>query len=69
MGLRRRMMDYFTTIEISRVWGISSRRVAILCEQNRITGVIKKGKTWLIPCDSTKPEDARRNNHSKRGTL
>lgn len=54
-------MDYFTTIEISRVWGISSRRVAILCEQNRITGVIKKGKTWLIPENAEKPADKRKN--------
>ena len=60
-------MDYLTTIEMSKKWGISSRRIAVLCEQNRINGVIKKGKTWLIPCDSEKPEDARKNNNSKRG--
>ena len=48
-------------------WGISSRRIAVLCEQNRINGVIKKGKTWLIPQDSIKPADARKNNHGQRG--
>lgn len=41
-------------------WGITSRRIAILCEQGRIDGVVKKGKTWLIPCDAEKPEDARK---------
>lgn len=62
-------MEYLTTIEMSKRWGITSRRIAVLCEQGRIAGVVKKGKTWLIPCDSVKPKDARKNNHSKRGVL
>ena len=45
-------MNYLTTIEMSKKWGITSRRIAILCEQGRIDGVVKKGKTWLIPCDA-----------------
>lgn len=53
-------MEYYTTIEMSKKWGISSRRIAILCEQSRIEGVIKKGKTWLIPLGSDKPDDARK---------
>lgn len=40
-------MNYLTTIEMSKKWGITSRRIAILCEQGRIDGVVKKGKTWL----------------------
>ena len=51
-------MEYLTTIEMSQKWGITSRRIAVLCEQGRIVGVVKKGKTWLIPYDSEKPEDA-----------
>lgn len=60
-------MEYLTTIEMSREWGISSRRIAILCEQNRINGVIKKGKTWLIPYGAIKPADGRKNSHGQRG--
>lgn len=45
-------MEYLTTIEMSVKWGITSRRIAVLCEQGRIAGAVKKGKTWLIPCDS-----------------
>ena len=60
-------MEYLTTIEMSKRWGITSRRIVFLCEQGRINGVVKKGKTWLIPCDSEKPKDARKNNNSKRG--
>lgn len=37
-------MDYLTTTEIAKIWQISSRRVAILCEQDRIEGAIKKGE-------------------------
>ncbi len=53
-------MEYLTTVEISKVWGISARRIAILCLENRIDGAVKKGKTWLIPRDAKKPADARR---------
>ncbi len=53
-------MEYLTTVEMSERWGISSRRIALLCEQQRINGVIKKGKTWLIPDDADKPGDKRR---------
>ena len=66
---RRKSMNYLTTVEMSKIWGISSRRISLLCSQNRIEGAVKKGKTWLIPYDSEKPEDARKNNHSKRGVL
>lgn len=52
-------MEYLTTIEMSEKWGISARRIAILCEENRIDGATKKGKTWLLPTDSIKPNDGR----------
>ena len=42
-------MDYITTIEMSKIWGISSRRISLLCSQGRVPGAEKKGKTWLIP--------------------
>lgn len=62
-------MDYLTTTEMSEKWGITSRRIAILCEQGRIVGVVKKGKTWLIPYNSQKPSDGRKNNRNKRGNV
>ncbi len=55
-------MNYVTTIEMSEIWGISARRIALLCEQGRIAGVVKKGKTWLIPEDAEKPADKRKMN-------
>jgi hypothetical protein len=59
-------MEYLTSPEMSEKWGISSRRISLLCAEGRIDGVIKKGKTWLIPSDAKKPADARfRENRAK----
>lgn len=58
-------MEYLTTTEMAAKWEISSRRIAILCEQNRIDGAIKKGKMWLIPFNAVKPNDARKKEHTE----
>ena len=52
-------MEYLTSVEMSEKWGITSRRISVLCAEGRIEGAIKKGKTWLIPSDTKKPADAR----------
>ena len=54
------IMEFYTTTEMSEKWEISARRIALLCEQRRIDGAIKKGKTWLIPEKANKPDDARK---------
>lgn len=51
---------YITTNEASEKWGISQRRVATLCSDGRIKGAQKTGNTWIIPCNTAKPEDYRR---------
>ena len=43
-------LDYLTTVEMSIKWGISARRIAVLCEQKRIEGVVKKGINSLVEC-------------------
>lgn len=50
----------FTSTEIAKKWGLSPRRVSVLCAKGRIDGATKKGKTWLIPAFSEKPVDLRR---------
>lgn len=57
-------MEYLTTAEFSKIWKISQRRVAIYCKEGRIQGAVLKGKIWLIPRETKKPEDPRK---SKRG--
>lgn len=55
-------MNYITTAEMSKIWGISSRRISLLCSQGRVPGAEKKGKTWLLPKDVAKPMDSRKKN-------
>ena len=52
-------MEYMTVNEAGKKWGISGRRVAILCEQGRIDGAAKLGKVWAVPKGTQKPTDAR----------
>ena len=59
-------MEYLTTVEMSERWNITSRRIGVLCAEGRIEGVIKKGKTWLIPSDAIKPADGRFKTNSEK---
>lgn len=52
-------MKYLSTFEAAEKWGISPRRVGILCNQNRISGAQKAGSRWIIPETAEKPSDAR----------
>lgn len=53
------MMEYLTAKEAAQKWGISERRVQVLCEQGRIAGVQRLGKSWAIPSSVQKPIDKR----------
>ena len=50
---------YMTVKQAAEKWGISPRRVGILCNQDRISGAQRAGSRWIIPEDSEKPTDAR----------
>ena len=52
-------MEFLTTKQAADIWGISSRRVALLCAQGRIPDAVKAGKTWLLPPNAKKPTDPR----------
>ncbi|NDO19738.1 helix-turn-helix domain-containing protein [Lachnospiraceae bacterium MD329] len=52
-------MNYITIAEASEKWGISERRIQKLCEENRIDGTVKFGRSWAIPKKAQKPVDAR----------
>ena len=57
-------MEYITAKQAAQKWGISERRVQVLCEQGRIEGVQRLGKAWAIPKQSLKPVDARKTTKS-----
>lgn len=50
---------YISVKQASEKWGISDRRVRILCSEGRIPGVIREGRSWKIPAEAGKPEDGR----------
>ena len=52
-------MKYLSTRQTAKRWGISARRIQILCSQDRLQGAIRIGNTWAIPEDEEKPADAR----------
>lgn len=42
-------MNYTTTVDKAKEWGISQLRVAIYCKEGRIEGAELLGRTWFIP--------------------
>lgn len=52
-------MEYINVAQVAERWGISDRRVRILCQQGKIEGVIRKGRSYLIPNNAVKPVDGR----------
>lgn len=57
--LRGKYMEYLSIRQTSEKWGISVRRIQVLCSENRIPGATKIGSYWAIPADADKPNDER----------
>lgn len=53
-------MEYISTKDAAKKWGISLRRVQQLIADGRITGAKKYGVSWMIPASSEKPNDPRK---------
>ena len=49
-------MKYITVKEASEKWGIKSRRIQVLCSENRIKGASKFGRDWMIPETAVLPK-------------
>lgn len=58
-------MEYMSAREAADKWGISQRRVAVLCSENRIENATMIGNMWIIPATAEKPIDARSTRYSK----
>ena len=52
-------MSYLSVSQTAEKWGISTRRIQILCGDGRIPGAMRIGAFWAIPEDAAKPTDAR----------
>lgn len=50
---------FMTAKQAAEKWGISDRRVRILCAEGKIPGAFRQGRGWKIPLDTAKPPDGR----------
>ena len=53
-------MDFVDVKEISAKWNMSERWVQKLCEEGRIDGVQRFGRSWMIKKKKKKPDDLRK---------
>ena len=58
-------MTYMSAKEAADKWGISRRRVAVLCSENRVREATMVGNMWIIPTTAEKPIDARSIRYTK----
>lgn len=61
-------MEYMSVLQASEKWGISDRRVRILCQQDKIPNVVKQGRAYLVPADAEKPDDGRRTRYKRNNS-
>ena len=54
-------MNYIKVSKAAEKWGISARRVRLLCANGKIDGVVRKGNLYMIPENAMKPLDGRTN--------
>lgn len=54
------MSAYISVKNAAQKWGLSDRRVQVLCSQKRIEGAFRLGNAWAIPADAKKPDDQRK---------
>ena len=50
---------FITVKQASEKWGISDRRIRVLCTEGKISGAYQEGRSWKIPADARKPADGR----------
>lgn len=60
-------MDYISVKDAVVKWEISERRIQKLCEDNRIEGIQRFGRSWMIPKSAEKPTDQRKLRGTERG--
>lgn len=50
---------FMTVKQASEKWGISDRRIRVLCSEGKIQGAYQEGRGWKIPVYAKKPADGR----------
>ena len=52
-------MNYITVKEAATKWGVTPRRVQVLCSTKKIKGAYRFGKSWMIPKSAVLPKSAK----------
>lgn len=50
---------FISAKQAAEQWGVSDRRVRVLCAEGKIPGAVQEGRSWKIPADARKPADGR----------
>ena len=50
---------FMSATQAAEKWGISDRRIRVLCSEGKIPGTYREGRVWKIPIDAQKPADGR----------
>ena len=50
---------FMSVKQAAEKWGISDRRIRVLCSEEKIPGAFQEGRGWKIPIDAIKPTDGR----------
>ena len=59
LTMKEGTIKFVSSVKIASRWGISDRRVRVMCEKEQIPGAERMGKLWKIPADAEKPLDGR----------
>ena len=50
---------FMSVRQAAEKWGISDRRISVLCSEGKIPGAYQEGRGWKIPVGASKPADGR----------
>lgn len=53
-------MKYISAKDAAKKWGVTPRRVQILCNEEKIKGATRFGRTWMIPEGAILPSSAKK---------
>jgi len=54
-------MEYITVKQAAEKWGVTTRRVQMLCKEEKIKGVVRFGNVWKIPKSAVLPSSNSKN--------
>lgn len=60
-------MEYITVSETAKKWGVTPRRVQMLCNEQKISGAVRFGPVWKIPVSAVLPKARKQKSGGGKG--